>query len=50
MTPWYLKILQQLCPHDATTIYVVRTTVTCETIQERCSDCGAVFKEMIDCI
>jgi len=49
MTPWYLKILQEFCPHNEATIIVTRTIVTCESYQERCKACGKILCSITDC-
>lgn len=49
MTPWYLKILQELCDHREATITVTHTAVTCEKTELRCSGCGLVICSILEC-
>lgn len=50
MTPWYLKILQELCPHNDAGIVVTSSCVTCETTEIRCLTCGLVEARITECI
>lgn len=49
MTPWYLKILQELCDHKGATIQVVHSCVTLETIIVKCKPCGKILCSVTEC-
>ena len=49
MNPWYLKILQELCPHTGAHIVVTKSCVTCETSELRCKACGHVSASITEC-
>lgn len=49
MTPWYIKIVQEICPHNGAEIIVTHSCVTCETTQVVCADCKRVFCSITDC-